>query len=192
MSRNLFLRVPISEQVVAVGSWKLSRGPAVTPVVQAPPINRQGWAATPRYSSGSLSQTCVPFSEQATFVITSVRVRWAKITCTQMPDNFKCPNCGSGRTKPLSMAVSTGTRRRSTVGLSRRSIWGSQSTYKSDFVSSLPTRPSNISPDFFECMWLTVRVVRHVEQQRCGRVRRAGCAGRRNIRVRWLWCEKIT
>lgn len=61
----------------------------------------------------------------------------------QMVDNFKCPQCGSGRTKPLSVATSTGTRRRKTVGISRRSIWGSSSTYKSDFVSSLPSRPSN-------------------------------------------------
>lgn len=61
----------------------------------------------------------------------------------KMTDKFKCPQCGSGRTKPLSMAVTTGTRRRSTVGVSRRSVWGSQSTYKSDFVSSLPARPSN-------------------------------------------------
>jgi hypothetical protein len=60
-----------------------------------------------------------------------------------MPDKFKCPHCGSGRTKPLSIAVSTGTRRRSTVGFSRRSIWTNRSTYKSDFVSSLSTRPSN-------------------------------------------------
>ncbi len=61
----------------------------------------------------------------------------------KMADNFKCPSCGSGRTKPLSVAVTTGTRRRSTVGISRRSVWGSSSTYKSDFVSSLPSRPSN-------------------------------------------------
>jgi hypothetical protein len=60
-----------------------------------------------------------------------------------MADKFKCPTCGSGRTKPLSVAISGGTRRRSAVGLSRRSIWGSSSTYKSDFVSSLPERPSN-------------------------------------------------
>ncbi len=60
-----------------------------------------------------------------------------------MADKFKCPNCSSGRTKPLSVAISGGTRRRSTVGLSRRSIWTSNSTYKSDFVSSLPERPSN-------------------------------------------------
>lgn len=60
-----------------------------------------------------------------------------------MPDKFKCPNCGSGRTKPLSMAVSAGTRPRSTVGVSRRSFWASQSTYKADFVSRLPIRPSN-------------------------------------------------
>ena len=35
------------------------------------------------------------------------------------------------------------TRRRKTIGISRRSLWGSSSTYKSDFVSGLPTRPSN-------------------------------------------------
>lgn len=61
----------------------------------------------------------------------------------KMADKFKCPQCGSGRTKPLSVATSTGTRRRNTVGISRRSVWGSSSTYKSDFVSSLPSRPSN-------------------------------------------------
>src|ERR1022692_4514308 len=60
-----------------------------------------------------------------------------------MADNFKCPKCGSGRTKPLSMAISGGTRGRSTVGISRRSLWGSSSTYKSDLVSSPPQRPSN-------------------------------------------------
>lgn len=42
------------------------------------------------------------------------------------------------------MAISAGTRRRSTVGMSsRRRVWGSSSTYKSDFVSGLPARPSN-------------------------------------------------
>jgi len=60
-----------------------------------------------------------------------------------MTDKFKCPSCGSGRTKPLSMAISAGTRRRNTVGISRRSVWSSTSTYKSDLVSSLPERPSN-------------------------------------------------
>src|SRR5215472_6106897 len=60
-----------------------------------------------------------------------------------MPDNFKCPNCGSGRTKPLRVAVSSGTRRRNTVGASGRSAWGSTSVYRSDFVAGLPTRPSN-------------------------------------------------
>src|ERR1700733_2790881 len=60
-----------------------------------------------------------------------------------MAANFKCPHCGSGRTKPLSVATSTGTRRRNTVCVSRRSMWGSTSTYKSDFVASLPDRPSN-------------------------------------------------
>jgi len=62
---------------------------------------------------------------------------------TRTTDKFKCPMCGSGRTKPLSIAIAGGTRRRSTVGISRRSMWGSSSTYKSDLVSSLPQRPSN-------------------------------------------------
>ena len=62
---------------------------------------------------------------------------------TKSADKFKCPRCGSGRTKPLSIAIAGGTRRRSTVGISRRSMWGSSSTYKSDLVSSLPQRPSN-------------------------------------------------
>src|SRR2546425_12407495 len=62
---------------------------------------------------------------------------------TKTSDKFKCPNCGSERTKPLSVAISAGTRRRNTVGVSRRSVWGSTSTYKSDLVSSLPERPSN-------------------------------------------------
>jgi len=82
----------------------------------------------------------VLFSEQ-----TSQLRNTALKSAAQMPDKFKCPNCGSGRTKPLSIAVSTGTRRRGTVGLSSRSVWSSQSTYKSDFVSSLPARPSNVS-----------------------------------------------
>jgi hypothetical protein len=60
-----------------------------------------------------------------------------------MADKFKCPNCGSGSTKLLSVAISGGTRHRNTVGISRRSMWGSRSTYKSDLVSSLPGRPSN-------------------------------------------------
>jgi hypothetical protein len=62
---------------------------------------------------------------------------------TKTADNYKCPKCGSGRTKPLSIAIAGGTRRRNTVGVSRRSMWGSTSTYKSDLVSSLPQRPSN-------------------------------------------------
>jgi hypothetical protein len=62
---------------------------------------------------------------------------------TKTADNFKCPKCGSGRTKPLSIAIAGGTRRRRTVGISRRSLWSSVSTYKSDLVSSLPQRPSN-------------------------------------------------
>lgn len=63
---------------------------------------------------------------------------------TKTPDKFKCPRCGSGRTKPLSIAIAGGTRRRKTVGISRRSMWGSTSTLKSDLVSSLPQRPSNV------------------------------------------------
>jgi transcription elongation factor Elf1 len=62
---------------------------------------------------------------------------------TKTADKFKCPECGSGRTKPLSVAIAGGTRRRNTVGISRRSMWSSTSTYKSDLVSSLPERPSN-------------------------------------------------
>src|ERR1700730_3939315 len=62
---------------------------------------------------------------------------------TKTVDKFKCPKCGSGRTKPVSIAIASGTRRRSTVGVSRRSMWGSSSTYKSDLVCSLPQRPSN-------------------------------------------------
>ena len=58
-------------------------------------------------------------------------------------DKFKCPKCGSGRTKPLSLAIAGGTRRRNTIGISKRSMWSSTSTYKSDLVSSLPERPSN-------------------------------------------------
>lgn len=56
-----------------------------------------------------------------------------------------CPNpqCLSKSTQPLSMALSTGTRRRSTVGISRRGLWTSGSTYRSDFVSSLPAYPTN-------------------------------------------------
>ena len=60
-----------------------------------------------------------------------------------MTDKFKCPSCGSIRTKPVSMAITEGTRRRNTVGFCRRSVWTSTSTYKSDLVSSLPARPSN-------------------------------------------------
>jgi hypothetical protein len=58
-------------------------------------------------------------------------------------DKFKCPKCGSTRTKPVSVAIAAGTRRRNTVGYSRRSAWTSSSTYKTDLVSSLPGRPSN-------------------------------------------------
>ena len=60
-----------------------------------------------------------------------------------MTDKFKCPSCGSIRTKPVSMAITEGTRRRNTVGFCRRSVWTSTSTYKSDLVASLPARPSN-------------------------------------------------
>ncbi len=59
------------------------------------------------------------------------------LMATKTADKFKCPKCGSGRTKPISIAISSGTRRRNTVGVSRRSMWGSSSTYKSDLVSSL-------------------------------------------------------
>jgi hypothetical protein len=69
-------------------------------------------------------------------------------------DKFKCPNCASGRTKPLSIAISSGTRRRNTVGVSRRSVWSSTSTYKSDLVSTLPDRPSNGGA--YLCMFLGV------------------------------------
>lgn len=58
-------------------------------------------------------------------------------------DKYKCPKCGSGRTKPISMVAAGGTRRRQTVGFSRRNLWTSTSTYKSDLVRSLPSRPSN-------------------------------------------------
>src|SRR5262245_23277025 len=61
-----------------------------------------------------------------------------------MVDKFNCPNCGSGRTKPVSLIVSSGTRTRSTLGASsRKNIWGSSSTYKSKLVESLGERPSN-------------------------------------------------
>lgn len=69
-------------------------------------------------------------------------------------DKFKCPKCGSGRTKPLSIAIASGTRRRNTVGMSRRSVWGSTSTYKSDLVSGLPQRPTNAGS--YLCMFLGV------------------------------------
>src|SRR5215472_13073129 len=67
---------------------------------------------------------------------------------TKTADKFKCPKCGSGRTKPLSIAIAGGTRRRQTIGFSRRSLWSSTSTYKSDLVSSLPQRPSNVGAYF--------------------------------------------
>src|SRR5438552_1393155 len=62
---------------------------------------------------------------------------------TKTAEKFKCPKCGSARTKPVAMAITSGTRRRNIVGFSRRSIWSSTSTYKSDLVSGLPQRPSN-------------------------------------------------
>src|SRR5215472_16052575 len=67
---------------------------------------------------------------------------------TKTTDRFKCPKCGSGRTKPLSIAIAGGTRRRKTIGVSRSSLWGSSSTYKSDLISSLPQRPSNVGAYF--------------------------------------------
>jgi hypothetical protein len=67
---------------------------------------------------------------------------------TKSADKFKCPRCGSGRTKPLSVAIAGGTRRRNTIGVSRRSMWGSTSTYKSDLVSSLP-HPPGVKPERF-------------------------------------------
>lgn len=73
---------------------------------------------------------------------------------TKTAEKFKCPNCGSGRTKPLSIAIAGGTRRRNTVGISRRSMWSSTSTYKSDLVSSLPQRPSNAGA--YLCMFLGI------------------------------------
>ena len=81
-------------------------------------------------------------------------VNRARIPANRMPDKFKCPNCGSGRTKPLSIAITAGTRRRRTVGISRRSLWSSASTYKSDFVSGLPQRPSNAGA--YLCIFLGV------------------------------------
>ena len=73
---------------------------------------------------------------------------------TKTADKFKCPKCGSGRTKPLSVAIGAGTRRRNTVGFSRHSMWNSTSTYKSDLVSSLPQRPSNVGA--YLCIFLGV------------------------------------
>ena len=73
---------------------------------------------------------------------------------TKTANNFKCPKCGSARTKPLSIAIAGGTRRRKTIGISTRSLWGSSSTYKSDLVSSLPQRPSNAGA--YLCIFLGV------------------------------------
>jgi catechol 2,3-dioxygenase-like lactoylglutathione lyase family enzyme len=36
---------------------------------------------------------------------------------TRTADKFKCPKCGSGRTKPVSIAIASGTHRRSTVAV---------------------------------------------------------------------------
>src|SRR5689334_9891004 len=69
-------------------------------------------------------------------------------------DKFKCPNCGSGRTKPISMAIAAGTRRRNTIGLSRRSLWSSTSVYQSDLIASLPQRPSNGGA--YLCIFLSI------------------------------------
>lgn len=52
------------------------------------------------------------------------------------------------------MAIAGGTRRRNTVGFSRRSLWTSTSTYKSDLVASLPDRPSNAGA--YLCIFLGV------------------------------------
>jgi hypothetical protein len=73
---------------------------------------------------------------------------------TKTADKFKCPNCGSGRTKPVSIAIASGTRRRNTIGISRRSLWSSTSTYKSDLISGLPQRPSNAGS--YLCMFFGV------------------------------------
>jgi|ERR1039457_4297484 hypothetical protein len=69
---------------------------------------------------------------------------------TKAGDNFKCPKCGS----PLSIDIAGGIRRRNTLGISRRSMWGSTSTYKSEVVSTLPQRPSNAGA--YLCMFLGV------------------------------------
>ena len=63
--------------------------------------------------------------------------------------SLNCPNCQSKNTQPVSMAIATGTRRRTTVGASSRSAWTSGSTYRSDFVASLPSRPTNMSAYVF-------------------------------------------
>jgi hypothetical protein len=95
---------------------------------------------------------------------------------TKTADRFKCPKCGSGRTKPLSVAIAGGTRRRNTVGISRRSMWGSTSTYKSDLVSSLPQRPSNGGAYlciFIRSMRLAFCAIRWLEREG----RRGICSG---------------
>jgi len=74
------------------------------------------------------------------------------LMATRTADKFKCPKCGSGRTRPLSIAIAGGTRRRKTVGISRRSWWGSTNTYKSDLIAGLPERPSNAGA--YLCMFL--------------------------------------
>jgi predicted nucleic-acid-binding Zn-ribbon protein len=91
---------------------------------------------------------------------------------TKTGDKFKCPKCGSGRTKPLSIAIAGGTRSRQTIGFSRRSLWSSTSTYKSDLVSSLPQRPSNIGAYFLisigVCGFLFALLVVSVEKNAGG------------------------
>jgi hypothetical protein len=54
----------------------------------------------------------------------------------------------------LDIAITGGTRRRKTIGISTRSLWGSSSTYKSDLVSRLPQRPSNAGA--YLCIFLGV------------------------------------
>jgi hypothetical protein len=58
-----------------------------------------------------------------------------------MPTKFDCPNCGSARTKPVPVAVTEGTRRGGRIGVSRRGVWGSASTYQNDFITSISRNP---------------------------------------------------
>ena len=68
---------------------------------------------------------------------------------TAVSEKFKCPNCGSGRTRPVTLIIESGIRTRRTVGVSsRRSVWGSTSTYKSKLIDRLGSRPSNRSSNF--------------------------------------------